>query len=127
MWPQTTLRARRLMWLSVGLTAAYALVMAFLLYPPPYVPSKGEDLLMTQAVFTGPIMISNILAMLMRRVEARVTLLGFGIGYSILTALIFYSTFGFEHDAGYQLMLFLIPILGFPAVGIAGLTAVFVR
>src|SRR3954451_215504 len=99
MWPQTTLRARRMMWLSVSLTAAYALIMAFLLYPPPYVPSKGQDLLMTQALFTGPVMISAILAILMRRVAARVTLLGFEIGYSILTALALYWTFGFEHDA----------------------------
>jgi hypothetical protein len=46
---------------------------------------------------------------------------------AILTALIFYSTFGFEHDAGYQLMLFIIPILGFPIVAILGLAAVLIR
>jgi predicted N-acetyltransferase YhbS len=61
------------------------------------------------------------------RLEARIILLGYGVGYSILTALTFYWTFGFEHDAQYQLMLFLIPMFGFPTVAIAGLAAAMIR
>jgi hypothetical protein len=35
----------------------------------------------------------------------------------------FYWAFGFEHDAQYQLMLLLIPAVGFPTVAILGLAA----
>jgi ABC-type cobalamin transport system permease subunit len=120
MSPDTILRARRMMWLSLGLTAAYALVTAYLLCPPA---SEGQDLLMGQGLFTGPMIVSAVLSMLMRRVEARRTLLRFGIAYSIMTAGMFSWTFGFEHDAQYQLTLLLIPVLGYPAVAVAGLAA----
>jgi hypothetical protein len=114
-----------MMWLTVGLTAAYALFSALTL--PANSPSKVDALLFWEGFFAGPMMIACVLSILMSRIEARIILLGFAVGYSILTALVFYWTFGFEHDAQYQLMLFLIPILGFPAVAILGLSALMIR
>ena len=111
-----------MMWATIGLTAAYALFFAVTL--PANSPSKVDALLFWEGLFAGPMMIACILSIFLARVEARIILLGFAIGYSILTALTFYWTFGFEHDAQYQLMLFLIPILGFPFVAVLGLAAV---
>jgi hypothetical protein len=121
MWPQAKSH-RGMMWVTVGMTAAYALTMALVLYSP-HSPSKVDDLLFTEELFGGPMAIACIFSILMARIEARRILLAFGIGYSILTAAIFYWTFGFEHDAQYQLMLLLIPTLGFPSVAILGLAA----
>ena len=116
---------RSLMWLTVGLAAAYALFFALTL--PANSPSKVDALLFWEGYFASPMMIAAFLSMLIARLEGRIILLGFAVGYSILTALVFYLTFGFEHDAQYQLMLFLIPILGFPCVAVLGLAAVMIR
>lgn len=72
-------------------------------------------------------MIACVLSLLMARVEARIVFLGFAVVYSIFTALMFCWTFGFEHDAGYQLVLLLIPPIGYVGVVAAGLSAAFVR
>jgi hypothetical protein len=114
-----------MMWLTVGLTAAYALYFALTL--PADSPSKVDALLFWEGLFAGPMMIACVLSILMARVEARIVLLGFAIVYSILTALIFYWTFGFEHDAGYQLTLLFIPPIGYLGVVSAGLSAAFNR
>ena len=120
---------RSAMWVTVGLAAAYALITAHEVYPTPDITpdirSKIEWILFGEALFAGPIIISGVLSILMARIEARITLLGFAIGYWILTALVFYWTFGFEHDAQYQLMLFLIPIVGFPIIAVLVLALVF--
>jgi hypothetical protein len=113
---------RTLMWLTVGLTVAYVLFFAVTL--PEDSPSKMDALLFWEANFAGPMIIACALSIVIARLEARITFLGFAAGYSILTALTFYWTFGFEHDAQYQLMLFLIPLLGFPIVAVLGLAVV---
>jgi hypothetical protein len=115
---------RSMMWLTVGLTAAYALFFALTL---PANSPKVDALLFWEGLFAGPMMIACVLSILMPRVEARIILLVFAVGYSILTALIFYRTFGFERDAQYQLMLFVIPVLGFFGIAVLGLAAVMVR
>ena len=125
MSPRVAFDKRAMMWATIGLTVAYALFFAVTL--PANSPSKIDALLFWEGLFAGPIMIACIGSILMARVEARIILLGFAVGYSILTAIIFYWTFGFEHDAQYQLMLFLIPILGFPSVAVLGLAAVMIR
>jgi hypothetical protein len=125
MAPRVAFDKRAMMWVTIGLTAAYALFFAVTL--PANSHPKVDALLFWEGLFAGPMMIGCILSILLARVEARIILLGFAIGYSILTALTFYWTFGFEHDAQYQLMLFLIPILGFPSVAILGLAAVMIR
>ena len=116
------LSKRSMMWLTVALTAAYALFFALTL--PANSPSKFDALLFWEGIFAGPMMIASVLSILMTRVDARIILLGFAVGYSILTASVFYWTFGFEHDAQYQLMLFLIPLLGFPMIVVVGLAVV---
>jgi len=119
------IRSRRsITWLTVGLAAAYALFFAVTL---PADSPKVEALLFWEGLFTGPMMIACVLSVLLARVEARIILLGFAIAYSILTALIFYSVFGFEHDAGYQLALLIIPPIGYLGVVAAGLSATFIR
>jgi len=116
---------RSMMWLIVGLTAAYALFFALTL--PAGSPSKVDALLFWEGLFAGPMMIGCVLSMLMARIQARLVLSGFAVAYSALTALIFYWTFGFEHDAGYQLALLLIPPIGYLGVVAAGLSAAFIR
>jgi hypothetical protein len=118
---------RRLLWLSISLTAAYAIATALLFYPPPQIPSKGQALILVEATFAGPVIIACALSIFMARLEARLTLVGFEVVYCLVTVAIFYWTFGFEHGAQYQLMLLFIPIIGFPAVVAAGLAAAMVR
>lgn len=125
MWSGLASNKRAMLWATIGLTAAYALFFALTL--PANSPSKVDALLFWEGYFATPMMIAAILSMLIARLEGRIILLGFAVGYSILTALVFYLTFGFEHDAQYQLMLFLIPILGFPCVAVLGLAAVMIR
>jgi hypothetical protein len=116
---------RSMMWLTVGLTAGYALF--FVLTLPADSPSKVDALLFWEGLFAGPMMIGCVRSILMARVEARIVLLGFAVAYSILTALVFYCTFAFEHDAGYQLALLLVPPIGYLGVVAAGLSAAFIR
>ena len=113
---------RSMMWLTLGLTAAYVLFFAVTL--PEDSLSKLDALLFWEGVFAGPMMISAALSIAIARIEARITFLGFAAGYAILTAATFYWTFGFEHDAQYQLTLFLIPVLGFPFIAVLGLAVV---
>lgn len=119
---KAVLRKRRMLWLTVGLTVAYALFFAVTL--PKDSPSKLDALLFWEGTFAGPMMIAAALSILIARVEARITFLGFAVAYSMLTALTFCWAFGFEHDAQYQLMLFLIPVLGFPIVAVLGLAVI---
>ena len=116
---------RTTMWLTVGLTAAYALFFAVTL--PDESQSKFDALFFCEGLFAGPMMIACVLSIVMARLEARIALLGFAVGYSILTALIFYWTFSFEHDAGYQLMLLCIPPIGYLGIVAVGLSAAFIR
>lgn len=119
------LSKRTMLWLTIGLTAAYALFFAITL--PEDSPSKVDALLFWEGLFAGPMMIACVLSILMARIEARVVLFGFAAVYSIFTALTFYWTFGFEHDAGYQLTLLLIPPIGYLGIVCAGLSAAFIR
>jgi hypothetical protein len=118
---------RNMMWLTVGVTAAYAVILALGFNRSAAAPSKAFELVCWEGLFAGPLIVASILAILTARVEARIVLLGFAVGYSILTAIIFYWTFGFEHDAQYQLLLLLIPMFGFPSVVGAGLIAATIR
>lgn len=125
MWVGASRRKRNMMWLTFGLTAVYALFFALTL--PEDSPSKGDALLFWEGLFAEPMMIACVLSTLMARFEARIVLLGFAVAYSIATALIFYWTFGFEHDAGYQLALLAIPPIGYLGIVAAGLSAAFIR
>jgi len=125
MWVERSCSKPRLMWLTVGMTAAYALFFAVTL--PEDSPSKVDALVFWESLFAGPMLIAGVLSILMARVEARIVLLGFAVAYSIVTALMFYWAFGFEHDAGYQLALLLIPPIGYLGVVAAGLSAFFIR
>jgi ABC-type cobalamin transport system permease subunit len=116
-----------MIWLTVSLTAAYALIIAIAFQPAAGASSKAFDLLVSEVLFAGPLIATCILSILMARVGARNILLFYAVAYSILTAITFYWTFGFEHDAQYQLMLLLIPMFGFPSVVAAGLIAAMTR
>jgi hypothetical protein len=124
MWVDAIRNGRSAMWLTVVLTAAYALFFAVML---PAGSPKVDALVFWEGMFAGPMMIAGVLSILQARVQARVILLGFAVAYSILTALTFYSVFGFEHDAGYQLELLLIPPIGWLGIVAAGLSAAFIR
>lgn len=127
MWMGTIPQARSLLRVSLALTAVYALAIAVAFYPSAYVPEKGQELLFTEAVFSGPILLAVILSILMRRVEARRTMVVFQVGYIFITLAICYLTFAGEHDAQYQLALLFIPLIGFPGVVVAGLVAALAR
>lgn len=114
------------MWLSVGLTATYILVMALVDYPPPDWP-KVEWWLLSEELFWGPMIVAGFLSILMRRVEARRVTVGFQVGYILMTLTTFHSTFTGEHDAQYQLALLFIPLIGYPGVVGAGLIAACLR
>lgn len=75
-------QARSLLRVSLALTAVYALAIAVAFYPSAYVPEKGQELLFTEAVFSGPILLAVILSILMRRVEARRTMVVFQVDTS---------------------------------------------
>ena len=68
-------------------------------------------------------LIAAVLSLLLSRRAARMGLLVFALGYSALTAIVWYSTFSGEHDAQYQLALLVIPMIGFPCVAVVGLAA----
>lgn len=104
--------------LTVALAAFYALTIALVLRP-----SDALELLLSEGLFAGPVILASFLSAWLVRLRARIILLGFALGYSILSVTVFYWTFGFEHDAQYQLMLLLIPMLGFPSLVVAGLFA----
>jgi len=118
-----------MMRVSVGLTAAYALIMALAFYPGPApdLPSRVEWLLIAEASFAGPMIIAGVLSILMRRVETRRVMVVFQVAYVLITLAIYYSTFTGEHDAQYQLALLFIPIFGFVGVVAASLIAACLR
>lgn len=110
----------------VGLTAAYVLAIALFVYTSDRDPSfRAEALFFFEALFGTPLMIACGLAIWLNSAQARRILLGFVVGYLISTLDVFYSTFTGEHDAQYQLLLFQIPMIGFPALLVAGVIAGF--
>jgi hypothetical protein len=114
-------------WLTCGVTAVYTLIIALAFHPSADVPSKAFELLFWEGLFAGPVVVASILSISVARVKTRRILLVFVVSYSILTATVFYWTFGVEHDAQYQLMLLLVPLIGFPSVMIAGLAGIMTR
>lgn len=123
---RTTLHERSMVWVTVGITAAYALIMALVFYPTD-APSRAGELLFVESLFAGPMMIACVLSILMARIQARRVIVGFQIGYIFITLATFYSTFTGEHDAQYQLALLFIPLFGFLGVAATGLIAACVR
>jgi hypothetical protein len=108
-----------------GLTAAYIIIMATTMFYSYDPGSKISGIIFGEALFSSPIIISCILSLFLKRFEARGVMLLFGVGFSIFSLSVFYSTFAGERDAQYQLTLLLIPAVGFPAVAIAGAIAAF--
>jgi hypothetical protein len=118
--------ARGVLRVTVGLTAAYVLAIALFVYTGDGDPSfRVAALGFFEALFGTPLMIACGLAIWLNSVQARRILLGFAVGYIIFTLAVFYSTFTGEHDAQYQLLLFQIPMIGFPALLIVGVIAGF--
>jgi len=118
---------RNLAWVTVGLTATFAFIVALIFRPSLDSSPTGLDFLYWEGAFAGPLVIASLLSLLLARAKARIILLGFGVAYSILAALMFGWTFGFEHDAQYQLALLAIPLVGFPSIIVAGLAAAVTR
>lgn len=108
-------------WATLVLTAAYALFFAASIH------GSIADTFIWEGLFAGPMVIGCFLSIALSRAKSRIVLLGFAIVYSILSALIFYWTFGAERDAQYQLTLLLIPALGFPLVCVFGIVAAMSR
>jgi hypothetical protein len=110
-----------------ALTFAYALVMAAIAFYTFDASWKVAGLLFDESFFWGPMLIAYGLSRWRVSDTARRVLLGFQVGYSILTFIIFWTTFTGENDAQYQLALLFIPLFGFPSVVIAGLIAARLR
>ncbi|GAC1590791.1 MAG: hypothetical protein NVS3B5_22730 [Sphingomicrobium sp.] len=103
--------------LTIVLTVTYTLAVA--------IRGNGQmaEKLIGEALFAGPMVIGCIMSIGFSGAKPRLILLCFAIAYSTMSALTFVWTFGFERDAQYQLILLLIPALGFPSVGVFGLAA----
>ena len=117
-------QAQGMLWVTVGLTAAYVLAIALFVYISGGDPSfRVQALGFAEALFSTPLLIACALAIWLNSVQARRALFGFAVGYIIFTLDAFYSTFIGEHDAQYQLLLLQIPMIGFPALLIVGVIA----
>jgi hypothetical protein len=109
-----------------ALTTGYVVVVAIVF--SVFITSSGSaisNVVFAEAAFALPMMIAFFLALIFRGVIARRSLLFFEIGFSIFSLLVFVSAFTGEHDAQYQLAALVIPLIGFPAVVIAGVIAAF--
>lgn len=109
-----------------GLTTGYVVVIAIVF--SVFITSsdsKISSVEFAEAAFALPMIIAFFLALIFRGVEARRSLLFFEIVFSIFSMLVFVRTFTGEHDAQYQLAVLVIPLIGFPAVVIAGVIAAF--
>src|SRR2546428_597079 len=107
MSPRVIVDKRFMLWATLGLAAAYASFIAL----SPRLPSESDEwllLLFGEGLFAGPMLIAAVLSLLLSRRAARMGLLVFALGYSALTAIVWYSTFSGEHDAQYQLALLVI-------------------
>src|SRR4051812_38688161 len=123
---RTILDARDSLRVTIALTVASFLAMALFVYTSGGDPSfRVEELGFFEALFGTPLLIACGLTLWLDSVQARRIFLGFAVGYSIFTLDVFCSTFTGEHDAQYQLLLFQIPIIGFPALLIVGVIAGF--
>jgi hypothetical protein len=127
MWSRVACNTRAMMWVSFGLSAAYAIAAALVFYPGPDLSPKGEWLLLAEGMFAGPMIIASALSILMRRLGARQAIAGFQVGYIVITLMLSYSTLTGEHDAQYQLALLFIPLVGFIGIAATGLITAFVR
>ena len=106
----------------LGLTVAYMVILLF-----AFSIRSALDFLIMECMFAGPMIIACVLAMVMTRSKARHLILGFQIAYIFSTLIFIISTFSGEGDAGYQLQLLLIPLVGYPGVTGAGVLAHFRR
>lgn len=117
-------RGRGLMRVLTGVTVAYVLIIAVMF--AFYISgggTKAEEVLFAEAVFASPVMIAYALSIWLNSVQARRVLLGFEVAFALFALLTFYQTFLNQEEAQYQLLLLQIPMLGFPALVIAGLVA----
>lgn len=87
--------------------------------------STISNVAFAELAFASPVIIAFFLALTFRVVAARRSLLVFDVGFCIFSLLVFVITFVGGHDAQYQLVLLVIPLIGFPAVVIVGLVAAF--
>jgi hypothetical protein len=85
--------------------------------------STISNVIFAESAFALPMVIACFLGLIFRGATARRSLLFFEIGFLIFSLLVFISTFAGEHDAQYQLAVLVIPLIGFPAVAIAGVIA----
>jgi len=116
--------ARGMLWVTAALTAAYVFAIALFVYTSGGDPSFRLDTLgFAEALFSTPLLIACGLAIWLDNVQARRTFVGFAVGYILYSLDIFHLTFTGEHDAQYQLLLFQIPLIGFPALLIVGVIA----
>ena len=70
------------------------------------------------------IVLAYLLSARLVRVQARMILFWFAAAYTILSAIIFFETFATEQDAGYQLQLLAIPMIGIPSLAFVTLAAI---
>lgn len=104
-----------------GLGVVDAALLALLLKSQP---DRVGDFL----ILFSPVIIFVALAVWIKHHSFRQGIILLEAAYSIIAAaIIWWTFFGGEHDAGYQLILLFIPIIGFLGVLIAGAAAIAVR
>jgi hypothetical protein len=108
-----------------GLTAAYLIVLAIVMFQLSPAGSRTSGIAIGEAMFASPIIISYVVSILVNSVEDRRVMLVFDVLFSVFAAVIFVTTFAREGDAQYQLALFIIPLIGLPTVAIAGMISIF--
>ena len=126
-WEQL-MDTRLIMRANLCLTIGYLVFILLFLTGAPFNLELILVALALLALFGGPMMIGCFLSSRLNRPRSRLILFVFAAGYSILTTLIFFWTFyGPEHDAQYQLYTLIIPMFGYPGIAITGLASAVFR
>ena len=99
--------------------------MAIVLFRLSGAGSWISGIAFAEALFASPIIIAYLVSIFLKYKEDLRVMLAFEMLFCLFSAATFCVTFTGEHDARYQLALFIIPLVGLPAVAIAGLIAIF--
>ena len=108
-----------------GLTAAYVIVLAIVMFQLSDAGSRASGIGFGEAMFASPMIVAYVVSLFVKSAEDRRVMFVFEVIFSVFSAVIFWSTFARESDAQYQLALFIIPLIGLPSVAIAGMIAMF--
>ncbi len=107
------------------LTIGYIVIIAALMAYSSEGGWKIIGIMFGETAFALPMVIAGQMFSWFKRERARRLILLFIVAFPIFSAIEFYMTFAGSRDAQYQLVLLLIPMIGFPAILATGIVAAF--